>query len=174
MSNILYIRVVETRTLGQDHIQYEVQASDAYHEAILNSFDTLAKLYESYGSKAKLIDAVSSLDAFEGLDYSLDDDGTIILEEHAPYSGITIEGFEPEVSLRCDKGHPLMYLANNRFSASVLFTTDTQREVNALKEERDEQVICNHPGCQASINSSARQRVLEEGRNFHRTDPMHR
>lgn len=174
MSNILNIRVIEARTLGEQFIEYEIRASDAYHEATINTFDSLAKLYQNFNSQEQLVGAVDALDDFEGLAYTVNDDGTLALDDDAPYSGINIEGFYPGVALTCDDGHPLLYMANNRFSTSLLFADDAKREVYAQEHQVDEQVICNHPDCQAKIHPQARQRVLEEGRQYHRTNPLHR
>jgi hypothetical protein len=174
MSNILTIRVVEARTLDDEFIEYEVRASDNYEEATLNTYDSLAKLYEAYNSKHQLVNAVIMLDGFESLDYSEDEDGKLVPDEEAPYSGISIEGFHPGVEFTCNEGHPLMYLADNRFRTALVFTSASEREVNAQQVEVSEQVICNNPDCQAHIHPEAKQRVLEEGRNFHRTNPKHR
>ena len=174
MSNILYIRVVESRTLDEDFIRYEIQASDSYEDVLFNSYDSLAKLYQAFPSNEMLAKSISMLEEFEGLTYSVGENDSIEVDVDAPYSAVVIEGFHPGVAFACEAGHPLMYLANNRVRTSLLFASDTDREVNTQEVERDERIVCNNPDCEAHIHPAARQRVLEEGRSYHRTDPTHR
>lgn len=174
MSNILIIRVIESRTLGEEFVEYEVRVSDNHHETTLGSFDTLPKLYQAYASNFDLVHAVSVLEEFEGLYFNADEDDQITIDEDAPYSGISIEGFNPVVQLTCNGGHPLVFMAENSFSTTLLFSDDAGPDVLRFDNVVNESVTCVNPDCTESIHRDARIRVLEEGRAFHKTNPLHR
>lgn len=174
MSNTLIVSVVEAETIGDGFVEFQIHAADNYHEVTVNSFDTLVGVYQNYPDVEALLEAVSAHEKFDDLSWEIDENGNPVVAEGSPYSGILIRGFYPNAPLTCEAGHPLMYLANNRVSVSLLFASATDREINTEEVERDEHVVCNNPDCQAHIQPQSRQRVLEEGRSYHRTDPNHR